>query len=443
MPSGVFVNRSSDGIGRAFGNDMRRAPSNFTKCATLTALIGCFSTLGYTQALNDRDGGWRPNSPYLFGDWGGERTKLANLGLTFNFILVNDFLVNQKGDDANWTRVRGTLDFDFGKAELVRGLTFHMTGLWQTGGNMGAYIGSIANPSSLVSANTARLDSWWFEQALLHDKLFVRLGQFAGLDFYGAQADGGSYILEPLGYAIGNLFSADYESFDPASTPAAEIRVVPSRHFYWKGAIFSGNRNPYHDDTTGFHLRFKDSPVVATEIGYNFQPTSSPDVKSWPGTYKLGATINPGQFYDIVTGAQNRTNYLVYVMANQRIYRPDAGSNRGLDVNFAYDWTPGQFTLNYSQITGGFRYHGLIPYRERDTVSIGIVYSRMSPTLNRTYADAGLPLVGSEKAVELNYAVRVSRRFTFQPVVQHYYDTGANPLRHNSVVAGFRASFSL
>jgi hypothetical protein len=63
--------------------------------------------------------------------------------------------------------------------------------------------------------------------------------------------------------------------------------------------------------------------------------------RRWP---RFGAAINPGQFSDIVTGVQSKTNYLVYVMANQRIYRPDAGSDRGLDVNFAFDWTPGQFT---------------------------------------------------------------------------------------------------
>ena len=422
---------------------MRGTLSNLIKAAILSALIGCFSVSGYAQLLSNPDGESWLTSPYLFGDWGGERTKLANLGLTFSFISVNDFLVDQKGSDANWSRVRGTADFDFGKAELMPGLKFHITGLWQGGGNLGAYIGSSANPSSLVSANTTRLDSWWFEQALLSNKLIVRAGQFAGLDFYGIQADGASYILEPLGYAIGNLFPADYESFDPAATPAAEIRIVPSRYFYWKGAIFSGNRNPYQDDTNGFHFRFKDSPVIATEVGYNFDPPSSAGFKSYPGTYKFGATINPGQFSDIVTGAQSKTNYLVYVMANQRIYRPDAASDRGLDVNFAYDWTPGQFTRNYSQLTGGFRYHGLIPHRERDILSVGVVYTRISPTLDAAYAEAGLPLFGSEKAVELNYALKATRWFTFQPVVQYYFDTGANPIGRNSVVAGFRTSFTL
>lgn len=422
---------------------MRYALSDFTKAAALIVVIGCVSVPGHAQEFNESDAESWVNSPYMLGDWGGTRNTLANLGLTFNFISVNDFLVNQRGGDANWSRVRGTADFDFGKAELVPGLTFHITGLWQAGGNMGAYIGSSANPSSLVSANTTRLDSWWFEKALLNNKLYVRLGQFAGLDFYGDQADGSSYILEPLGYAIGNLFPADYESFDPAATPAAEIRIVPSRRFYWKGAIFSGNPNPYEEDTNGFHFRFKDSPVVATEIGYNFDPASASGVKSWPGTYKLGATINPGEFRNIASGVQSRTNYLVYVMANQRIYRPDAYSDRGLDVNFAFDWTPGEYTRNYSQVTGGFRYHGLIPHREQDTVSVGVVYTRISPTLNQAYADLGLPLFGSEKAVEVNYALKVTRWFTFQPVLQYYFDTGADAPGHNSVVAGFRTSFTL
>ena len=356
---------------------------------------------------------------------------------------MNDTLLNTKGDVANWSRVRGTLDIDFGQAELVPGLKFHVTGLWQGGGNMGAYIGSIANPSSLVSANTARLDSWWFEQALANNKLFIRLGQFAGLDFYGVQADGGSYILEPLGYAIGNLFPADYESFDPAGTPAAEIRVVPSKHFYWKAAIFSGNRNPYRDDPNGFHFKFKDTPVVATEIGYNLDPTPSLSRKSYPGSYKFGATTNPGSFADIVTGTQSKTNYLLYFMANQTIYRPEAGSDSGLDLNFAFDWTPDNITRNYSQITGGLRYHGLIPHRSRDTVAFGVVYSRISPKLNQAYANLGLLPFGSEKALEVNYSLRVTRWFTFQPVVQYYFDTGANPLMRNSTVAGFRTTFSL
>ena len=167
---------------------------------------------------------------------------------------------------------------------MVRGLKFHIAAMWQAGGNLGAYLGTIASPSSNASFNLTRLDSWWFEQVLANDKVFLRLGQFAGFDSYGVQQDGESYLNEPMGYALGNLFAADYEPFAPAATPAAEIRYVPSPRFYVKSAIFSGNRHPLQDDVNGTHFKFKDTPVIASELGYLVSPTPSLETsESWGG----------------------------------------------------------------------------------------------------------------------------------------------------------------
>ena len=128
-------------------------------------------------------------------------------------------------------------------------------------------------------------------------------------------------------------------------------------------------------------------------------------------------------------------------MAIQAIYRPEAGTDRGLDLNFAIDWTPDSVTRVYSQITGGIRYRGLIPRRSRDTVAIGVVCSRISGQLNRTYASLGLLPFGNERALEVNYSFQFARWFSFQPVIQYYFDTGANPRMRNSTVVGFRTNF--
>ena len=161
---------------------------------------------------------------YLFGDWGGERSALAAKGVTFDFFYVSDLQANPSGGleqtQAGWGRIRGTVDIDFARLAEINGLTFHATGLWQFGGNLGADIGTIANPSGLVSAHTTRLDSFWLQQAFFSNKLFVKAGQFAGLDFYGVQEYGASYLIEPLDYALGNLFPTTFESFNPAGTPA-------------------------------------------------------------------------------------------------------------------------------------------------------------------------------------------------------------------------------
>jgi carbohydrate-selective porin OprB len=383
------------------------------------------------------------DSPYMFGDWGGERTRLANVGVVLNVIYVNDLLADTRGALANWSRVRGTLDVDFGKTELVHGLKFHITAMWQAGGNLGLYLGTIANPSSNASFNLLRLDSWWFEEALANNKVFVRAGQFAGFDSYGVQQYGESYLMEPLGYALGNLFAADYEPFAPAATPAAEVRYVPSSHFYLKSAIFSGNRNPLHDDVSGVHLKFKDSPVIASEAGVLVNPSPSVTAKTYPGSYAFGATVNPGEFSNIATGQRSRTNYLIYFTANQRIYRPQAGNDRGIDLNFAFDWTPDDITKNFSQITAGVRYHGLIPHRQGDTLAIGFVCSRTSGVLNHALSEAGSLPFGTEKAFEVDYTVPVTRWLKFQPVFEHYFDTGANPQSRKATIAGFRTVFTL
>jgi porin len=397
----------------------------------------------FAQQSNESAGkGWG-TSPYLLGEWGGERTRLEHAGVVLNLIYVNDLLADTRGDLANWSRVRGTLDIDFGKAELARGLKFHITAMWQAGGNLGAYVGAIANPSSNASFNLTRLDSWWFEQSLAHDKVFVRAGQFAGLDSYGVQQDGESYLIEPLGYAPANLIAADYEPFAPAGTPAAEIRYVPSRHFYIKSAVFSGNRNQLRDDPSGTHFTFKDTPVIASEIGVLVNARPSVTVKTYPGTYKFGATVNPGPFSNIVTGQRSRTNYLMYFMANQRVYRAHAGSDGGLDVNFAVDWTPQEVTWNFSQVTAGVRYHGPIPHRQMDTLATGVVYSRTSGVLNRSLTQIGQVPYGTEKALEVSYSLRVTRWMTMQPVFQHYFDTGARPHSRDYTIAGFRTTFVL
>jgi len=44
------------------------------------------------------------------------------------------------------------------------------------------------------------------------------------------------FYLRANGYALGNLFT-DFESFDPPSTPALEVRVVPLRNVYVKTMV--------------------------------------------------------------------------------------------------------------------------------------------------------------------------------------------------------------
>src|SRR5258708_39407293 len=86
-----------------------------------------------------------------FGDWGGERSALAEKGVTFDFFYITDMQANPSGGMqqtyAGWERIRGTVDINFDKMIQWQGLSFHATGLWQSGANLGGKIGTLANPS--------------------------------------------------------------------------------------------------------------------------------------------------------------------------------------------------------------------------------------------------------------------------------------------------------
>jgi len=391
------------------------------------------------------------NRKYLLGDWGGTRTKLEENGVVFDFHYVNDLLYNVKGGSENkaagWNRVRGTMDLDLGRMwHPLNGFTVHVTGLWQGGVNLGGgispttgqpYFGSIANPSGLVSAHTTRLDSFWLQYSMFNGKLVVRAGQFAGQDFYGVSEVGQYYRIEPLDYAFGNLFTT-YESYDPASGPAAEIKIAPIKHFYYRTAVMSGNHNPYGDDPNGFHFTAKNKGSWLNEVGLTVgdSPADS-SKKQYPGKYKVGSSFNPDYFLNPVTQAYNHKNYLVYFMANQAVYRFDPGSDRGLDFHFAMDFAPQDYNRIDRQITGGVIFHGPIQRRPKDAVACGIVWSHVSDNYNTFYSNTGLPVLGSEKAIEVSYRTQATPWLVFQPVAQIYHDLGANPANGTGVILGF------
>ena len=55
---------------------------------------------------------------HLFGNWIGERSRLLERGVQFDFQYISDSLWNLKSElkerFASWNRFRGTVDIDFG-----------------------------------------------------------------------------------------------------------------------------------------------------------------------------------------------------------------------------------------------------------------------------------------------------------------------------------------
>jgi porin len=380
---------------------------------------------------------------HLFGNWAGERSRLEERGVTFDFQYVADHLWNIKSQQperfASWNRIRGTVDLDLGNLLHWKATYFHATALWQAGGNLGAYLGLLTSPSGMSSGDTFRLDSWWIEKRVHQERIVIRIGQFAGQDFYGVDHYGASFIFEPMGYALGNLVTT-YESFDPPSTPAMELRVVPVKHFYAKSMVFAADRFPYSHNFTGLVPQFRGAVMSASEIGYTPGQKATAvrgfdnveTRKGYSGLYKFGAAYNPGKFRSPVQSSPRPGNYLMYWMANQAIWRVDKTGSKGLDALASYDWSPANVNRNDIEITAGLRYNEPIPVSFHNTISLGYVRNHLSAD----YQPAGSPAFKVEHGVEVNSMLHVTRSVLLQPVVQYYANVGGGP--HRAVVFGVR-----
>ncbi len=382
---------------------------------------------------------------HLFGEWGGERQRLLKRGVNFDLEYLSDSLWNlrsvQKERLASWNRVRGTVDIDFTKLTHTPGLYFHITAVWQTGAKLGVYLGTIAEPSGMASGNCFRLDSWWFEKRIEDERIVFRLGQFAAQDFYGAQHFATSFIIEPLGYALGNL-NATFETFDPPSTPAAELRVIPFEHLYVKSMVYAADRFPYRHNQTGLVPDFRGAASDVAEIGWSpGQPATKVRAfatvaqrKGYSGLYQLGSAYNPGKFQSTEPAKTVGGNYLIYLMGSQAVWRTAPHSGTGVDLTAATDWTPSHRTHVPRQTTVGVRFDEPLPLRQHNTISFGYVRSRISNAFPA--GQPGLPH-RAENVLELNSLIEVTPSITLQPVVQRFlHPSGtAKP----ATVFGFRS----
>ncbi len=380
---------------------------------------------------------------HLFGDWGGERTRLARRGVNFDFQYVSDSLWNlksvQKERFASWNRFRGTVDIDLGELTGHQGWYFHATALWQGGGNLGTYLGLLTSPSGMSSENTCRLDSWWIEKRWRDQRITARIGQFAGQDFYGAQHFAASFIFEPMGYALGNLFTTR-ESFDPPSTPAMEIRVIPLHNLYVKSMVAAAVGSPFSQNPTGLVPQFNGIPLSTSEIGFTPGRNASSvrafdnveGRRGYSGLYQFGASYNPGRFWPPASATPRSGNYLLYWMANQALWRVDPHEGKGLDATFAYDWSPRDVNRNNTLLTAGLRFNEPLPLPIHNTMSLGYVRNNLSPQ----YLPPGMPTWKTEQGVEFNCLLDVLPMLLLQPVVQYYANVGGGT--QHAIVFGFR-----
>jgi len=391
----------------------------------------------------------------LFGDWDGERTNLANEGVTFYFNNIGDLQSDVTGNQEHHVtydgRFRGIVDINFKKLSDIDG-EFFFTALWQYGRNNTAQYpagsGAFGNPyhvntftSSVGGEESERIDQMWYQQGFADNMFKVKFGQVAASSEFGATDFYDVFVNDELAYAPDALYNIR-QSFSPAGKPGiilwGDLSDV-AKGLYVKAGAFSAYVNPYRPDSNGVYYKdqFNHSMTAAFEVGY-----IEPDA-IYAGTYKAGLNGNEIGYVNPYTGETYRGDYNAYGVVEKTVYHPTGPDGKlqtakGLDLLSEFIGAPGDRNPLQYEITFGGRYTGLIPGRDTDKIDFGAIYSDVGTAYSSAYRTVFGHGLGGETTLELGYQCNATPWLAIQPDIQDIINPQGDSNRNQILIVGLR-----
>jgi len=400
------------------------------------------------------------DSPYLFGDWGGARTRLFDQGVGFDFGYVSEVAHNFSGGDENITRYTDQWKlgstFDFEKLWGWRGASFQIMVTDRNGRNIGADA-NIGN-NQLIQEVYGRGQTWHltifaFDQTFLDGRWDWRIGRLpVGEDIASFSCD--FQNLTFCGAQPGNIVG-DYWINWPTSQWATRLKFKATDELYAQIAAYQ--LNPLYADDN--YARDKgltlDNPgttgwLLPLEFGW------TPQRNGLPGSYKFGVWYNTAGgadlFYDInhepraLTDApplQRDSRYGAYVTFQQQ-WTGTAGHD-GIVVFFNATQADQSTSRTDRQIAMGAELHG--PFnRPNDFIGFAVGathangraadYQRL---YNSVHPDqAGIVLDGNEYASEIFYSWSPIPSIQLRPNLQYVLHPGGSSQNDDAFVLGVK-----
>ncbi|MEP9372956.1 carbohydrate porin [Mesorhizobium sp. KR1-2] len=414
----------------------------------------------------------------LTGDWGGHRTALKKKGIEFTINYIGEIMNVVSGGRRRGTTYEGqlnvTVDVDLAKligwnGTRAQAIIYQLHDVDDR--DVEDNVGSLADPSDIDALATTRLFTAWLEHDL-NKSSSLRIGQLA------ADSD---FIIAPTSVVLMNstfgwpaLNMADLPSGGPAyplATPGARLSWK-DKHWSFLTAIYSGNpagshcmTNPQACDRYGLTFSFSGGALIFAEAGYS--ANAADHDAGLAATYKLGGWYHTAEFPQLPFGLNgaddqaflaatpisphmHRGNWGIYAVADQALWR---SGSRALSVFLRGQVVPADRNLVSWQVDGGFGIKGPFKSRSKDTLTVGLAYSRVSNdaiALDRERVAAGGtgPTRSGELVLEVNYVAQISPWWSLQPDFQYIVRPGggaanpANPSESipNATVIGLRST---
>lgn len=421
----------------------------------LTALLGLAAAPAF--ATDD--------SPYLFGDWNGERTRLTEKGITFDFGYTGEAAHNASGGTRQTTRYAdqwsfgSTLDLD--KLWGWRGGEFQLVITNRNGRNLSddAGLGVYQQVQEVYGrGQTWHLTLFALTQTFFNGKLEWRVGRLpVGTDFDSLPCD--FQNLTFCGSQPGNIVG-DYWINWPVSQWATTVKWNTTDQTYVKLGAYQ--LNPSYVDNTwarsnGWKLGFPGGTtgaLLSLEFGW------TPTLNGLPGHYKLGGWYNNAGgehlYYDVnnqpiaLTGAaplRESARHGGYVSLQQQVTGEADG--KGLSLFFNATMADSSTSAVDRQFALGAMFNG--PFnRSKDRIGVAVGSTHGSNELirharlyNQLQPDARMPVADTyELASEVFYDWRPIPSLSLRPNLQYVVNPGGITQNRNAVVLGLKTSMA-
>ena len=463
LTSGVMT--FTAGAGLAEGNDAPQfySAGNQSSASSSGEVPVAAADKGIWYDLSHRDA--------LLSDMGGVRPWLGHYGVTLGITETSEIFNSARGGVERGSDYEGlttvTLQLDTKKAFGWGGGLFNVSGLDIHGSNFSAKkLDDLQTASGIEADNTARLWELWYQQSFWNGRADVKIGQQSLDQEFMVSNSALLFANTMFGWPM--IPSVDMIGGGPAyplSSPGVRLRGQVGDHFMLLGGVFNDNpsglcptcgNDPQRLNDRGTNFRLSDDPLFIAEIQYsspgNGAMQRAGESDTLPGTYRLGAWYDAGQFADQEYGTDglnlnlgngdpriHRGNWSIYAVADQMIWRPNAESGSGLSVFTRIMGAPPDRNLINFSANAGLTYKGLIKGRDGDTLGIGYGLANISPSVSNLERQSGtFPVQSKEQFIEVTYQAQVLPWIRVQPDFQYVFNPGAGVTNPNDLTNTIR-----
>jgi porin len=244
-----------------------------------------------------------PQHPWLFGDWGGLRTKLQDKGVDLQLGYTSEIALNALGgtgtEITNTDQYTAGITLDLNKLVGLPGATFQTTFTQRTGRNLvdDANLGTLQLVQEVWGrGQTTRLTQFWFDQSFDQGLVDWKIGRMTfGEDFASFSCD--FQNLTFCGADPGNLVG-DYIFNWPISQWATRVKFSLGKTGYVQAGVYDVNPRYLNLENEVAPVFFSGSTGALIPVEFAWLPSF--DNGRLPGSYKIGGWYDTSTADDVV-----------------------------------------------------------------------------------------------------------------------------------------------